>query len=67
MKQNVAAGDEQRYSANRRLTHSFRDPAGSLIEINGRLLRMLTPAGEKDARAFLEGSHAVADRPMPPL
>ena len=33
---------------------SFRDPAGSLVFINGRILRVVNPAGQQDLSAFLE-------------
>lgn len=32
---------------------SFRDPAGHLLQINGRILRFVNPSGEADLRAFL--------------
>ncbi len=35
------------------LAASFRDPAGSLIALDGRILRAVTPAGAADLDAFL--------------
>ncbi len=35
------------------LVVSFRDPAGSLFAIDGRILRIVNPLGQADARAFL--------------
>ncbi len=51
----VVAGDEENKSSfsSNKLVSSFRDPAGSLVSIDGRLLRILTEAGEKDATSFL--------------
>jgi len=37
---------------------SFRDPAGSLFSIQGRILRVVNPAGQEDLSAFLESKAA---------
>ncbi len=37
---------------------SFRDPAGRLLEINGRILRIINHSGEGDLRAFLDSVSA---------
>jgi len=60
VKEVLASGGGPGPPVNQRFSRSFRDPAGSLIEINGRVLRVLTTAGERDMRAFLQCSHAAA-------
>ncbi len=40
------------------LAVSFRDPAGSLFSIDGRILRLVTPYGYPDATAFLNSKLA---------
>ncbi len=37
---------------------SFRDPAGQLFPVNGRILRAIKPCGEPDFRAFLDSAAA---------
>jgi SAM-dependent methyltransferase len=37
---------------------SFRDPAGQLFPVNGRILRAINPSGESDLRAFLNSDAA---------
>jgi SAM-dependent methyltransferase len=37
---------------------SFRDPAGQLIPLDGRILRVINQAGEPDLRAFLDSSQS---------
>ena len=37
---------------------SFRDPAGRLFPVNGRILRAINPSGESDLRAFLNSAAA---------
>jgi SAM-dependent methyltransferase len=38
---------------------SFRDPAGHVLQVNGRVLRFVNPTGESDLRAFLNSPLAV--------
>lgn len=40
------------------MANSFRDPAGQLIPLNGRILRVINQAGQPDLRAFLESAHS---------
>jgi SAM-dependent methyltransferase len=40
-------------SPDKPLVISFRDPAGSLFALDGRILRVVNPTGQADARAFL--------------
>jgi SAM-dependent methyltransferase len=45
------------------LVFSFRDPAGSVFALDGRILRLVKPMGQADARAFLDskrGSQLMA-------
>jgi SAM-dependent methyltransferase len=47
------SGNPPRSSSHTQLAASFRDPAGSLFVLNGRVLRIVNPAGQTDALAFL--------------
>src|SRR5688572_29657346 len=37
---------------------SFRDPAGQLIPLNGRILRVINQTGQPDLRAFLDSAQS---------
>jgi 2-polyprenyl-3-methyl-5-hydroxy-6-metoxy-1,4-benzoquinol methylase len=41
-------------SAYERVGSSFRDPAGKLIQIEGRIFRLVNPSGVRGVRAFLD-------------
>jgi SAM-dependent methyltransferase len=48
-----AAHETEPGSSAKPLVVSFRDPAGSLFALDGRILRIVNPSGQADARAFL--------------
>jgi 2-polyprenyl-3-methyl-5-hydroxy-6-metoxy-1,4-benzoquinol methylase len=47
------SANPSRVASRTELTASFRDPAGSLFIREGRVLRIVSPAGQRDALAFL--------------
>jgi SAM-dependent methyltransferase len=49
----TAARQDPEVAAHHALAASFRDPAGSLFSLDGRILRVVNPAGQADLTAFL--------------